>query len=417
MDIPSQATKCAESDTKSQEREAKIARWRNIIAFWLLGLCNNYGYVVMLSAAHDILEAKFSDHKHTETAVVNATIADPTSRQCNAVSTGAILLADILPSLTIKLLAPFLPFFVNVRMATCVGLSILSFLAVSFGQVQWVTIMGVVLTSLSSGFGEATIISLGHKYGRDGIAAWSSGTGGAGIVGAFSYAALRVVMSTEQALLVMLVVPVAQAAAFWLVMIEPHESTLVAKYALESQEEIIKAPNKTLREKFALVPTVIKYIVPLGLVYLFEYFINQGLYELIQFDNIWLTHEDQYRWLQADYQIGVFISRSSAGFVTFKRIWLMALFQFINVILFLTESIFYYIPNIWIVFILVLWEGLLGGGAYVNTFYKMTDEVPSNDLKVSLGIVSMSDSLGIALSGWISIVAHTAICKLPKSVR
>jgi battenin len=29
--------------------------WRNLLAFWVLGLCNNYGYVVMLSAAHDIL--------------------------------------------------------------------------------------------------------------------------------------------------------------------------------------------------------------------------------------------------------------------------------------------------------------------------------------------------------------------------
>lgn len=165
----------------------------------------------------------------------------------------------------------------SVRLATCVTLTILSFLAVSFAEVQWVTVVGVVLTSLSSGFGEATIISHGHKYGRDGITAWSSGTGGAGVVGAFSYAALRVVMSTEQALLVMLVVPVAQAVAFWFIMTEPHDSNSVAKYALESQEEIIKAPAKTTREKFALVPTVVKYIVPLGLVYLFEYFINQGL--------------------------------------------------------------------------------------------------------------------------------------------
>lgn len=39
----------------------KKSRWRNLIAFWILGLCNNYGYVVMLSAAHDILQTKFSD--------------------------------------------------------------------------------------------------------------------------------------------------------------------------------------------------------------------------------------------------------------------------------------------------------------------------------------------------------------------
>ena len=33
--------------------------WRNLVAFWILGLCNNYGYVVMLSAAHDILAHEF----------------------------------------------------------------------------------------------------------------------------------------------------------------------------------------------------------------------------------------------------------------------------------------------------------------------------------------------------------------------
>lgn len=30
-------------------------RWRDLTAYWILGLCNNYGYVVMLSAAHDII--------------------------------------------------------------------------------------------------------------------------------------------------------------------------------------------------------------------------------------------------------------------------------------------------------------------------------------------------------------------------
>lgn len=29
--------------------------WRDLLAFWILGLCNNYGYVVMLCAAHDII--------------------------------------------------------------------------------------------------------------------------------------------------------------------------------------------------------------------------------------------------------------------------------------------------------------------------------------------------------------------------
>lgn len=50
-------------------------------------------------------------------------------------------------------------------------------------------------------------------------------------------------------------------------------------------------------------------------------------YELIEFDGIWLTHAEQYRWLQVDYQIGVFISRSSVNLVTINKIWIMAVLQ------------------------------------------------------------------------------------------
>lgn len=29
--------------------------WRDIVAYWILGLCVEFGYVVIISAAHDIL--------------------------------------------------------------------------------------------------------------------------------------------------------------------------------------------------------------------------------------------------------------------------------------------------------------------------------------------------------------------------
>lgn len=37
----------------------------------------------------------------------------PGPRQCNYLSTGAILLADILPSLIVKFLSPFLPLWIK----------------------------------------------------------------------------------------------------------------------------------------------------------------------------------------------------------------------------------------------------------------------------------------------------------------
>lgn len=91
----------------------------------------------------------------------------------------------------------------------------------------------------------------------------------------------------------------------------------------------------------------------------------------------------------------------------------MVVFQLINVIFFLSETIFFFTPSIWIVFGIVLWEGLLGGGAYVNTFYRMSHEIPVARRNFALGVVPLADSLGIALAGFLSIPTHNALCMLP----
>ncbi|KYN34697.1 Battenin [Trachymyrmex septentrionalis] len=403
-----------------EEAILKKVRWRNLIAFWILGLCNNYGYVVMLSAAHDILQSKFGEQNDTlNKNDMNMTEYQwNTTRTCNTVSTGAILLADILPALAIKITAPFLPFLVHARLATCVLFSAAGFLMVSLSTTEWIAIMGVIITSLSSGLGEVTLLSYSNQFSKQVISTWSSGTGGAGVIGAVSYAGLTLVLSIENTLLVMLIVPLLQAVTFWVILKHPtHIRIPITKNGIDSQEQIIKIPEKTFRDKINLVPGLLKYMIPLGLVYLFEYFINQGLYELVEFKDIWLTHSEQYRWLQVDYQIGVFISRSSVNLVTINKIWIMSVLQFFNVILFFFETLYYYIPNIWIVFALVLWEGLLGGGAYVNTFYRMSTEIPKVDREASLGIATMADSIGIALAGWLSMPVHNAICKLPQPTR
>ena len=80
-----------------------VKRWIEFIGFWyidlfqnfqlnnllncikilftsrLLGLCNNFGYVVMLSAAHDILK-----QEENNSVIINAT----NQFDCNPISTG-----------------------------------------------------------------------------------------------------------------------------------------------------------------------------------------------------------------------------------------------------------------------------------------------------------------------------------------
>ncbi|XP_971061.2 battenin isoform X1 [Tribolium castaneum] len=375
--------------------------WRALVSYWILGLCNNYGYVVMLTAASDIIGESEG--------------AKSTERNCTYMSTGAILLADIIPSLLVKLLAPFLPFFVNVRVAVCILCSSAGFLLVAFSQNITMSLLGVVATSFCSGLGEVTYLQYSSFYDKNVVSTWSSGTGGAGVIGAVSYSLLQQ-LGLKTTLLVMLLVPGMMAVTFYIILPSPEvmdENDIQA----DVNNEEIKNPKEAFMKKLKHVPSLFKYMIPFGLVYFLEYYINQGTFELINFENTFLAPSDQYRWLQVAYQIGVFVSRSSVNFFHIRHIWVMSVLQAVNVVIFTTEVIYYYMPSFWIILALTLWEGLLGGAAYVNTFYRISTEVREENKQFSMAITSFADSIGITLAGIVSIYAHNAICSLPKPQR
>ena len=49
--------------------------------------------------------------------------------------------------------------------------------------------------------------------------------------------------------------------------------------------------------------------------------------------------------------------------------------QLANFIFFFCASIYLFLPSFWLTFVLVLYEGVLGGGIYVNAFYTITLQV------------------------------------------
>ncbi|XP_058462301.1 battenin [Malaya genurostris] len=397
------------------ERPRDRGLWRDLVAYWFLGLCNNYGYVVMLTAAHDILKELDGGGDHQQ-----ETNVDDARRPCNKLSTGAILLADILPALSVKLIASFLPLWKHARVALCVALASAGFILVAFASVEWLLFLGVICTSFGSGLGEATFLAYGSFFNKNVISTWSSGTGGAGVIGALSYTGLTKLGLTPKAtMLVMLVVPAIEAGCFWLLL--RHRDSSIAP---DNAEEVtMKEDYRTLpederplldwRQKINYIPSLFIYMIPLVLVYLFEYFINQGMFELVYFPNEFLDQSEQYRWYQVLYQVGVFVSRSSVNIVHIRHVWIMAVLQLVNVIYFTFEAIYMFTPTIWIIFVLILWEGLLGGGGYVNTFYRMQIEVPEARREYAMMITSISDSVGIALAGIAAIPSHNAICDLP----
>ena len=164
-------------------------------------------------------------------------------------------------------------------------------------------------------------------------------------------------------------------------------------------------------EKISLFPSLLKYMLPLFFVYYAEYLINQGMYELMIYRHcIFISPSKQYQWFQAVYQIGVFISRSSVQLIPIKHIWVMALLQVLNVGVLFAESYSHIFPHIAITFIFIFYEGLLGGGCYVNAFSRIRKEVSPTYCEFSLGLASVADSCGIALAGVSAIFLHNGVC-------
>ncbi|CAL1536935.1 unnamed protein product [Lymnaea stagnalis] len=418
--IPNEEDDLSDSEVSLELVKAeKRAKWRNLASFWIFGLCNNFAYVVMLSAAHDILKEEESSSNSTNSS--SSQMTEPTSSnvsylECNTVSTGAILLADILPTLIVKLTFPFFLEKISYRIKITIisGFALSSFLIVALAHEVWLSILGVVCASIGAGLGEITFLSLTTFYTRNVVSMWSSGTGGAGVFGALVYAGFTSAgLSPRDSLLIMVIIPVMMMASYFLLLTKPLEKEKrIDDSTLLIEEERHKKIILTFKQKLFLIPSLFKYMIPLTLVYFGEYFINQGLHELLYFNGQWLSKSEQYRWYQVDYQIGVFISRSSVNLVHIKALWILPILQFVNLALLLCQVFYRFIPSIWIVFVIVLWEGLLGGAAYVNTFFRITNEIPPGKREYCIGVAALGDSIGIAVAGVAAIPSHNAICGL-----
>nr|CAG5986558.1 unnamed protein product [Menidia menidia] len=534
--------------TGSAPSPGSPGHWRNWSGFWILGLCNNYAYVVMLSAAHDILEKQESRNSTaaasapgTERQEGNNNPNGSSPYDCSPVSTGvkaachtarhaarhvarhtarhsgkqpcselcptrlqshwAVLLADILPTLLIKLVAPFVVHKVpyGLRVLFCAFMAASSFLLVSFSSAMWMSILGkaarllpwsglregtcfsfsvvtlpgflssisrtlrekpsdprvctapphrqlisllwsvgVVFASVSSGLGELSFLSLTVFFSRTVLEGWGSGTGGAGVAGSFLYSSLiQGGLTPRVTLLIMLVVPLAMVVSYFGMLVPEHplpqwrradadrwavgweERQSLTQGAEQEEPEETSGPAEdgpggalSFSERLHVIRGLLRFVLPLGLVYFAEYFINQGLMEILFFHNFFLSHAEQYRWYQCLYQIGVFLSRSSLRWIKIRRIWALALLQVVNAVFLLLAARYQFLPSAWLVFAIILYEGLLGGAAYVNTFHFISKETDSRHREFAMAAASVGDSLGIALAGLAAFPTHGYFCSL-----
>jgi len=355
---------------------------RDLVAFWICGLLNNFGFVVMLSAALDML-------------------------QCAHLSPAIVLLADIFPSLVAQSIAPWfmhkIPY--SIRITFAVVLSVVSFLIPAFFTPVWLKLIGVVAASISSGFGEITFLSYSSYYNKNTVSAWSSGTGGAGILGSWSYLGLRYLFNEKYTLIVSSPLPAGMLIAYFFIMTKPDKNKklqLEQESLLRSSGIFTDVPEQELgiKQKLGLMVKLLPYMTPLAIVYFGEYLINQSVTPVLLFPQDNTFKGKEYIYYQALYQVGVFISRSSVNLVPIKNVYLLqlpAVFQALNATILSFDAALNFIPNIYVIFGIIFFEGLMGGSIYVNTFYLISQRFKGKDKEFCLGSTSMSYSLSITI--------------------
>ncbi|KAJ6086227.1 hypothetical protein N7486_010508 [Penicillium sp. IBT 16267x] len=415
---------------------------RVCIAFWLFGLINNVLYVILLSAALDLVGPD--------------------------VPKGVVLLADIIPAFATKLIAPYFIHLVpySIRVVIFVFLSVVGMLVVAMspsyteGGAIASKVAGIILASLSAGGGELSFMGLTHYYGQFSLAAWSSGTGAAGLVGAGAYALATntIGISVNATLYASACLPAIMVVSFFVILPrDPLRATSPDSYlsvergehpgtdeadevALESEREesegllggsVHSDTQKSVQinvEAFwwdrmqrnlqQLGKLFFPFMLPLLLVFIAEYVINQGVAPTLLFPLYASPFKDFrsfYPAYNAIYQAGVFVSRSSTPFFRVHWLYIPALLQVLNLVLLSLHSMFNFIPNVYLVFLVIFWEGLLGGLVYVNTFAEISDRVPEEEREFSLSATTVSDSAGICIAGFLSMTLEVALCRFQMS--
>ena len=167
-----------------------------------------------------------------------------------AVPKAAVLLCNVIPSFCAKLCLPYVIHTVpySIRIILFVTLSTWGMLLIALtpayteGGTIATKMSGVVLASLSSGAGELSFLGLTHFYGPFSLAAWGSGTGGAGLVGAgmYAFATTSIGMSSKGTLLTSAFLPIIMLFSFFVVLPrEPLKSTsrIITSTILHGAEE------------------------------------------------------------------------------------------------------------------------------------------------------------------------------------
>ena len=172
-----------------------------------------------------------------------------------------------------------------------------------------------------------------------------------------------------------------------------------------------------IKERIGVISPLLQYIVPLAVVYLIEYAINSGIAPVMTFKpkTSALSEKDQFVLYQFLYNTGNFLGRCSVNVLHTRKVWIFVIAQSLIFVLLFTGVRYDYLPGLWFASIFTLVEGVMGGAVYVNSFYAVARKALPEHKELSMGLVSISDTLGILSGGICGIFIQLYLCEYSSS--
>ncbi|KAG6849848.1 hypothetical protein H0H93_004342 [Arthromyces matolae] len=435
------------------------------LSFFLFGVITNVLFVIVLSAAQDLLP--------------------PSTPK------GIVTFCNVTPVLFVKIWWPYIlkgRIRYARRLIACCMLSFFGMIIVASFENLFMRLLGIAFAAFASGqfrtldyemlkptyhtgLNELTFLQLSTTYtspaaGAHSVMYFASGTGAAGFIGALLWWELRglgIKVGIGLSSVLPFIIPfiyffiLPPNSAFPHPILCEDDASLASGSTLSENSSVStmggsiedlglrKRGNMlTLSDKWRIMKSsLVKYILPMFCVYLFEYTINQGVAPTLVYpvpapeDHPILgmfihSLKDYYPLWQLVYQIPVFFSRSSIslGFppLPSRLLALPAIIQgFLFLILSYEAGVGIYnesssAASIFTVFVLITIEGVCGGLAYVNAFYHINQERPDplsahdpdrarQEKEFKIGSIGFGDSLGILSASLLAVPTEIRLCR------
>ncbi|KAI9629622.1 hypothetical protein KEM48_012685 [Puccinia striiformis f. sp. tritici PST-130] len=404
------------------------------LSLFLFGLLNNVLYVIIISAALDLVPSD--------------------------VPTGVILIADITPSLIVKI---GWPYFVkgkiqySRRILSCSVLSFAGMMVIVIFSSVPLRLFGISLASLSSGLGEMTFLQLTTRYpSQSGVSWFASGTGAAGVVGAGLWWLLRH-LGVQIGLGLSSILPICLSFTYFFLLPSPSQVPDLKDedQGERGEYEVVSQTDQSVNESITTTTTIVPvhkqlsfkdkirlakpllmpYMLPLFAVYFAEYTINTGIAPTLlyppptknhahsMFSLIFKSLRDYYPFWQLTYQIingNLPISSATTTLDPNTKYDSSADIQCIinGRIVEFPEWNRPQRLDLFLDFAIISIEGICGGLAYVSVYYWLgNDHLATNPIENEFRIacVGFADTFGILLASIFSSWLEPKLCGIQVS--